>query len=337
MTIKETIVEGWKKSMGFFEILFRRLRLIRFNRDFLVFLVFLGISVAFWCMQTLKDTSTVIDEYKLKIVGLPKDVIITSEIPSTVKVSLSGRGYNHLNYQLKDIEHVVTVDYQDMEQSISKLTIDNSTMRRSVSKELGSILKVMSVTPAQIDLNYTKGHPKRVPIEFKGKIKAGLQHVLCGIEVLTKSAEVYAPDIINDSIKCVYTEMLKLDEVEDTIITRVAIKKISGAKVIPDSVDVKICVDLFTERTLSVPIYCYNIPRNKVLRTFPPKANVTFRVSATMYNEIKPNDFMLLVDFNSIKKGDKNCRVKLDGSPQDVSHIRIDPETVEYIIEEVDK
>lgn len=324
------------QALDFVKILTRRLRLIRLNRDFLVFLVFLAISIAFWCMQTLKDTSTTSDDYKLRIVGLPKDYIITSELPEFVKVNVSGRGVDFITYLLSSKEHTLTVNYNDIETSGGKLLIDNATLKRMATKELTGTMRVASITPAQVEGYYTKGKAKRVPIEFKGKVRTERQHVLTNIEVLTKSAEVYAPTSMHDSIKAVFTEPLYLKEVDETQTIRLAIKKIRGAKIIPDSVDVKISVDLFAEKTLSVPIYSKNIPHNKVLRTFPPRAEVKFRVSTNMFDEIKPEDFILLVDFNSIKSDSKDCKVIVDGVPEGVTHVRVDPETVEFVIEQED-
>ena len=108
-----------------------------------------------------------------------------------------------------------------------------------------------------------------------------------------------------------------------------------GIKVIPDSIDLQIFVDLFTEKTVSVPIYCENIPSNKVLRTFPLKANITFRVSANQFNNANEDNFVVVVDYNQIKEDSKNCKLILRSQPAGVSNIRISPETVEFIIEQI--
>ena len=59
----------------FAKVIFRRLRLIRIDRNFLVFLIFLAISVNFWFIQSIKETTEVTIAYRLKIVDLPRDVV----------------------------------------------------------------------------------------------------------------------------------------------------------------------------------------------------------------------------------------------------------------------
>lgn len=315
----------------------RRLRLIRLNRNFLTFLVFLAISIAFWFMQTFKDNTTISQDYKLKIVGVPKNVIFTSDVPEKIKANISGRGYTFLNYYSKNDDRVIVVNYDELEHTSSKITIDNNTLRRSLTKKLGNALKVSTLSPAQVDIYYTNGVAKRVPIISKLKVTTGLQYALCGIKPLTDSASVYAPINIIDSIKGVYTESRKLENIEDTTVVRLAIKKIDRVKIVPDSVDVKACVDLFMEKIIPVKIYSINIPQNKVLRTFPPRANVVCRVNATRFNEISENDFTIAVDFSKVNPTDKTCKVELFSKPDGVSHVRISPENVEFIIEQTDR
>ena len=331
--MKGKINETYKKVSNFNNIVKRRMRLIKLNRNFLVFLIFLCISIGFWFLQTLKETTTVSHEYTLNLIGTPKDVIFTSNVPAKIKVNLTGRGYNFLNYLSKSNNHAINVNYEDLEVTDNRIIIDNTVLKRNLARNLGSGLKISSISPSQIDVYYSKGQAKNVPIIFSGKIKTGIQHVLCGIELLSDSAKVYVPYNMHDSIQAVATEYLSREGIEDTTIIRVALKKIEGVKIIPDSVDVRVCVDLFTEKTISVPIYCENIPRNKVLRTFPGKVDVTFRVSATMFNDIKEEQFLMVVDFNSIKQNDKSCKVELRETPEGVSHVRFKPENVEFVIE----
>ena len=92
--------------------------------------------------------------------------------------------------------------------------------------------------------------------------------------------------------------------------------------------------DIFSDKTLQVPIYAENIPDNKILRTFPQTASVTFRVVAGLFNKITPRDFLLVVDYNSIKEGDTSCKLILRSQPPGVSYVRIVPQEVEYIIEQ---
>ncbi len=310
--------------------------MLKVNRNLLVYLIFLVLSIGFWCLQTLKEDSTQSVNFRLEITGVPKNIIFTSDVPSKIKANIKGRGFDFLEQYSSSEEQTLRISFDNMLRKDGKATIDASTVKRMIQKQTGNSLSVQSCTPSSLELFYCTGKKKRVPVAFGGKARVGLQHVLCNIILQPDSVDVFAPTKLYDSIDVAYTERTFYKNVEDTLTRKLSLQHIRGVKMVPDSVKVTICVDLFTEKTIAVPIYCENIPQNKVLRTFPIKANVSFHVSATMYNSISEKDFLVVVDYNSIKKDDEKCQLILRGQPFGVSHVQVSPEYVEYVIEQAD-
>ena len=95
-------------------------RFFKMNRELFVFLVFLLFAIAFWLIQTFKDTTSVSVDYQLKINGIPNSVIVTSKIPSDVKVRLHGKGFELLRLMLSSKEKVVEIDYASLKNSSMK-------------------------------------------------------------------------------------------------------------------------------------------------------------------------------------------------------------------------
>ena len=326
--------EGIQNLTNIYKILTRRLRLIRVQRNILVFFVFLLIAIAFWFMQALKETTTAQFTYDIKIVNVPKEIVFTSEIPSSINISVSGRGWAILQYWSQHDKKELEINFGDIIKEDSKFTLDNNLWRRLTQKEFAHNLKFQSAIPGSIDIYYSNGVTKRVPIKFNGKISTEQQYLVCDIKLKPDSADVIAPKYLLDSISEVLTEQKKFLELDDTLIANVALKTMTGIKIVPDSAKLKICVDLFTEKTLEVPIYCENMATNKILRTFPSKAKVTFNVSSTLFDKISPQDFIVVVDYNELKSGQNKCSLQLRESPDNVSHVRISPEQIEYVIEQ---
>ena len=325
-----------KRSVAYIRSLFQRFRFVTVNREIMVFLLFLIVAVAFWLSQTFKDHTTVNLEYELKIVNVPKNLIFTSDVPSTIAVAVSGRGFTILQYVMNHQHKVLNVDYNDLPKMGGTLSIDNYVWKKALTKELPKGVTPQTVNPATVDLYYSMGEHKQIPIVFQGKIRTSDEYMLCGIELQPKYVDIYAPSAIYDTLKAVYTEPYIVSDVEDTLQVRLALNKIKGVKMVPDTVSVKACVDLFTAKTVKVPIYCENIPHNKILRTFPLTADVTFRVSATMFNNITEDDFVIVVDYNSIKAQDRKCKLIIRESPKGISNIKVNPEVVDYVIEQED-
>lgn len=325
-----------KRSVAYIRSLFQRIRFVTVNREIMVFLLFLIVAVAFWLSQTFKDHTTVNLEYELIIVNVPKNLIFTSEVPSTIAVAVSGRGFTILQYVMNKQHKVLNVDYNDLPKMGGTLTIDNYVWKKALTKELPKGVTPQTVNPATVDLYYSMGEHKQIPIVFQGKIRTSDEYMLCGIELQPKYVDIYAPPSIYDTIKVVYTEPYIVNNVEDTLQIHLPLNKIKGVKMIPDTVSVKACVDLFTAKTVKVPIYCENIPHNRILRTFPLMADVTFRVSATMFNNITEDDFVIVVDYNTIKTQDRKCKLIIRESPKGISNLKVTPELVDYVIEQED-
>ncbi|MBQ9363796.1 MAG: hypothetical protein IJT97_10340 [Bacteroidaceae bacterium] len=323
-----------QKITGACRVLARRLRLVRINRNFLVFLIFLAVAIIFWFMQALKEDTSTQFTYNIHITNVPKEVIFTSEVPKTVTVSVTGRGWNILQYLSKNESKEIYADFNEIEKSRSKITLDSNLWRRLLLHRLGNNIKFVASTPSTQDVYYSNGKTKRVPVVFDGNITAELQHLICGIHLNPDSIDIIAPTYLLDSINEVHTKSLDYKGLADTLVTTVPLYAGTGIKVIPDSVKVEICVDLFTEKSLEVPIYCENIPSNKLMRTFPSKAKVTFHVSASLFNDISEKDFIVVVDFEDTKTGNNLCPLLLRTKPEGISHVRIIPEKIEYIIEQ---
>ncbi len=321
-------------AADFAKVIIRRLRLIRIDRNFLVYLVFIAIASIFWLLETMKEDVTMSMEYKIRIVDAPANVIFTSEIPDEVKVNFSGHGQNVIQHLIKNEEHTLEINFHEVSQAGGKILIDASTFQRAVAKKLPKGLKYLSTTPVKIEADYSTGERKRVPIIFACKVNTRESRMLSNVIFSPDSVEICAPPHLFQAITSISTEHRVFDEVDDTISCRLALDIPKGAKAFRDSVSTKICVDLFTDKTISVPIYSENTPRDKIIRPFPLQAKITFLVSSSLYNEISPADFLIVVDYNTIKPGDTRCKLILRQMPDGVSNIRISPETVEYVIEQ---
>ena len=312
----------------------RSLRLLKVNRELLVFGVFLLVAIAFWFIQSFKERTTTTMDFQLRLTGVPKNVIITSKLPDKVSVNVSGRGFDIIDYMTKSTSQVLELDYSTLTKENGVILVDNAVWRRLVANKLGRSITLNSITPSILEIYYSTGDRRYVPVRFAGKVGVDGQHVLCGVELNPTYVDVYAPAALLDTITAIRTEAVVLSQLKDTMQLRMALAPPKGVKCVPDTIDATVCVDLFSSKTLSVPIYSENIPQNQILRTFPLAAEVSFRVSSALYNEIQPSDFVLVVDYNLIKPGERQCSLVLRSVPDGVSNVKISPEKVDFLIEE---
>ena len=348
--------ESGKKSLAdskWLQVIYRQLRSIRLNRNLLLFFVFLVISTGLWVLQTSQETMSSTQEFKLHIENIPQNYIITSDVPEAINVTVSAQGSAFYQYMLgrlidntigrlyrqihKDAaplpELSVTFDYNDIDYSSSKMTISNTLLKRNIQKQLGGDFRLLAVNPTQVSIYYNTGKAKKVPVVFTPDIKTVQMREVSDIVITPDSVNVYLPTSLYDSVKAVHAVPLKLTDVIDSYSSRIALQHIDKAKISADSVDVKILVDIMTDQTITAKVFSINCPQNKVIRTFPSNLEIKYKVLSKKAKNIKAQDFLLTVDYKSIKPDDKYCKVMLD-APAGVKDAHLTQDQVQFVLED---
>lgn len=312
-------------------------RLSKLNRELLIFLVFLFIAVAFWFIQTFKDSLSMSIDYKLRINGIPNSVITTSKIPETINVRVYGRGFQLLKMMFSPQERIVDVDYKSMRDNNKALVIDNELWKRSFDRVLPSGISVSERSLQTLEIYYSNGKRKAVPVYLNGKISPKDEFVVCNVVFNPQVVDIYAPEVSFDTITAIKTILANYDNLEDTVNATLELDPPLGVKCNPDHVNVTICVDMLSSKQISVPIYSINTPQNIVLKPFPSNATISFTVNASRLNDIKDEEFNAVIDYNSIKENDSQCKVNLTATPSGVTNVQYSPHYVEYVIEQINE
>ena len=306
-------------------------------KECLVFLFFVLVSFAFWMLQTFDDVYQTEFKVPLRLKNVPKEAVLTSELPNEVRVRVEDRGTVLLNYMLGRTFFPVSFDFNDYRDKGTHVHISSAELLKKVAAQLNVSTHLISVRPDTLDFIYTMGKAKKVPVRLNGEVRAGLQYYVSHIGFVPDSVIAYAPQEVLDTLTAAYTERVDLENVADTLHKRVSLQKLKGVKFVPAYNDLSVYVDMYSEKTVEVPIVGINFPANKVLRTFPSKVQVTFQVGLMHFKEISSEDFFIGVTYEDILKtnGDK-LLLTLKSVPDYVSHARIIPASVDYLIEQTE-
>ncbi len=306
------------------------------SREFLVFLFFFFIAAGFWLIQTLNDDYEVELSIPVRLKGMPNNVVITSENATDLRVRVKDKGTVLVNYMVAKSFLPITLNYNDYKTSNNHIRVFASQFEKQVQARLSVSSVVRSIKPDTLEYIYTTGKSRLVPVKLRGKVHAGRQYYISDTVYSPDSVLVYAPKHVLDTITAAYTVPVTLDDVTDTLKQQVSLAIVKGAKFIPEQVEVTLPVDIYTDKTVEVPVYGTNFPADKVLRAFPAKVNVTFQVGLGRYRYITADDFVVHVSYEELMRiGSRKYTVKLKSVPRGVSNIRISPEQVDFLIEQV--
>lgn len=313
----------------------RNFLLSKKSREFLVFLLFVFLSSSFWLLLVLNDEYETEVTIPFRMKNVPENVVLTSELPQELKVGVKDRGTVLVNYLLGQTFYPVTVDFEDYADRGNQVRFLSRSLDKRISSQLNQSTKLLSVKPDTLELIYTRAKAKKVPVRLRGEVKAERQFYISDIVYSPDSVMVYAPNEILDTITAAYTENLYLEQVADTTHRRVNLKPVKGARFTPSYNDVTFYVDIYSEKSLEVPVIGVNFPDDKTLRTFPSKVQVTFQVGLSQFKYVTEENFKVVVDYNTLEgNGNEKCKLHLLEIPANVIHTRINPKEIDYIIEQ---
>lgn len=306
------------------------------NKELLIFLLFFLLSATFWISQTLSDEFEVEINVPIKWNGLSNDVILTSELPTHITLNVRDKGTLLVSYVYGKRTPAIAIDCAAYTNGVTagRVAIPVSEIREQIENKLPSSTVILSLSPDTLEYFFNKGDHKKIPVAPAGNIQASPEYYVRQVTFRPDSVTAYAPTAILDTLKNAYTAPLYLTDLKENKNISAPLQKVRGTKFAPERVSMNIMVDMFTEKTVEVPITGINFPATKTLRTFPSKVNVSFRVGMYAFKDVTAKDFVIAVSYEELLQlnGEK-LRVRLKAWPQNVSNIKIEPAQVDYLIE----
>lgn len=306
------------------------------NRQFLIFLFFLALSSAFWVFQALNETYEEEFLVPLELRNVPGNVVVTTDLPEQLHVTLRDKGSMLLTYRYTRKLQAVVVDFNTYSNPTGRVTIRGSELLKQVSNQLAASTQLLTLKPDTLEFYYNYGLCKSVPVRLQGEVRTGSLYSLAHTLYSQDSVLVYASKEILDTITGAYVKPLSLHDLTDTTKVEASFASIRGAKFVPNKVNLTFCVDRLVEKTVDVPVQQVNFPATKQLRTFPATVKVTFQVGMGQYRNVTKDNFVLVVNYEDLLRNTTNkCHLSLKTVPTGVAHVRLSPEDVEYVIEEI--
>lgn len=306
------------------------------NKEFLIFLFFLLLSGAFWLMMALNETYEEELKVPVRLVGMPRNAVMTDEPADTVKVTVRDKGFTLVTYKYGHWFRPLTfkfATYANEEQGHG--AIPAADIIKQVQSQLYGSSKLLSVKPEKLDFYFTYGASKKVPIRFRGKISTSKSYYLAHTEFSPMMVTAYANKKVLDELKYVEIEPFNYRNLQDTIHQNVRLQKIRGVKLVPSTVRLSVYPDVLTEESIEVPVSAVNMPAGMVLRTFPSRVTVRFTIGASQFRMIRPEQFNVVVDYQTLAENPSDkCTLQLRSVPSSVSKAKLELDKVDYLLEQ---
>jgi len=310
------------------------------SKEFFVFLFFLAVSAGFWLLQVLDDTFEMEITVPLQLTEVPKDVVITSPLPSQLSVTIKDKGTSLVRYWRHQVKSV-SLSFEDYEASASngRVKIPLSDVTKIIQDSILASSKVQSVHPDVLEFYFNHGFHASIPVKISGKVDTNPHFYLLEVKTDPEFVQVYASSTIIDSLSSVSTMPVNLTDLKENTTVEVALRPIRGAKTDPQKVKLTAMVDVYMENTIEVPIVSLNFPGDLQLRTFPSSVKVTYTVGYARSKEVTQKNFVSVITYEELlalqEQHASKIPIRLKSIPLGVKNVRIEPQEVDYLVESI--
>jgi len=212
-------------------------------------------------------------------------------------------------------------------------------VRSEISSRFEFEHDLISLSPDTIYLDLEDIVSRSLPVQADISLDFKPQYMLYdSIVISPASIMVSGPASHIDTLTCIYTERqsfsaLDMDK-EFNILIQPPVKS-DEIRYSESSVKVFIPVQQFTESSIELPVTgISNDTGIESIRTFPETVQLTYQVALKDYQLVKSEMFSLQALYNPGKDIEKTfLKVRVDKSPDFVRITRIQPDKVEFIIQ----
>ena len=135
---------------GFWTIV-KNFLLSNINKQLFTFMFFLTLSAIFWLILTLNEDYEKELKIPVRIVNLPRNVMLTSASIDTVRATVNDKGWVLLNYMFGEYKQQVKIDFKSYDKTYGKGIVPNADLKRAIEQCLESSSKVTAVKPEKLE------------------------------------------------------------------------------------------------------------------------------------------------------------------------------------------
>ncbi len=301
------------------------------GQNLLVFCVFFVISTVLWFVMALNDEMQCDIRMPLEITHVPDSVTLISTPPSNIAVSLRARGSQRLKLSWGDAP-AAKVDFR-IYRSGKYIKLSSADIKSAARENLGGA-SVSFVSPDSLSLAYTTGTGVLRAVSVDSKVTADAQSAIVGEpEPMLDSVRVFSINNVGRNVR-ISTEPIRVSDISGQTTVRARLIPPTGARVVPDSIDVTFNVEPLIRKTRKVIVETLNVPSGLKLITFPAQIEVAYMMALSDYKTSEPR-MRVVADYRTLdlSKKPKKIRLKLSDVSSNLQTVQLATDSVEFIIE----
>ena len=302
-------------------------------RDVLTFLLFVLLAAAVWYGHAMNSVRNTHVPVLIQYTGKPGSIGLGGNgLPDTVLIEVRDAGARLNSYHQEPLR--LTIDLHNyIHGDKGTIHIPSDALRRSLSDILQGTSRLIAITPEEITCPYFTEQEKTVPVVLRAELTPAKEYQLVGAPTLSQNRiRIYGQDKALEQTDTLYTQLITLTDLTDTLETRVALTVPSHMRAETDSLSLRIITERFTEKKFTLPLRVTGVPEGYRIRLFPREVEVSVRVGMTHFAQVQESDIHAWCTYSPERK-DK-LDVELRYSNPYITAAWAYPAVVEFLLEQ---
>lgn len=271
------------------------------------------IALGLWIVVNLNRDFNVTLELPIQIAGISDDMIISSNVPDTILVGVTGEGWN-----------LISIYNNPPRVLLNSQTGGELNVAEQVRNQTSSLneLNVLQVEPSFITIRTEPKEEKMVPLVSRVNINPRDQYGIVGdVDLTPDSIQVTGARSLIENITSWTTRELNLNDVNESINREIPLTDTENGLVIsPLTANLSADIAEFTEAEVRVPIRTRNLPSGEAVTFNPSSVTVLFDVPIDQYSMVEgTRPFIAYVDY-SVLQQDNTGRISPSIEVQNVDY-----------------
>lgn len=307
------------------------------RKRLLIFSAFLMFSSMMWLLIRLSGTYVVSYSLPLTFTEIPDEIWIDNENRThNIRIAITSTGFTQLkaSFNIQRNSSGLAIPLNELpwrKQNQSSFYINTNSLSYLISDELGISENELNIAEQDVFFRAESTVQKQVGLRFTSQIDYRNGYGQYGKILLEpETVSVTGPAAYVDTITQLPLQANPGNDIfQDISGEAFVLINDTYLKTETSVVNYYIEVQQFTEKSITLPI---QKPKKPVLKLFPDKARIHFKVALKDYEMISADSFAIVLDTAGLKKHHQFLRLKARINETDVDLIQISPDRVEYLI-----
>ncbi len=326
----------WKTVGGRLRAVTKQVARLFFTKDTATFLAFLCLATLFWVMYNVGTRRTTTVEFPVRYTGIPSNVQFERDLPKSLSVLVKDEGQVLMNYKLLADDDTLTIDLTGKFVGGTPLVVDFRAQSAAMQRHFPASSQILSVKPESSSVDFVLLEQKTLPVRLSQPIALANPYVLLdSVRLKPAVVEVFAPRHLLDTLQCVAVQVDgALAPLTQSATFRFPLKPIAGAQFDVADVEVRVPVEMSTEKSFELSVQGRNFPDGVALRAFPATVTVVCSIGVSRFEALSAADFAAYVDFADIQKNTSyKVPVTVVANNAHIRTLRYFPTEVEFLLE----